>query len=213
MTFLWPKALWLLFLMPAALAAYILLLRRKSRAAVQYTNLAMVKAAAGRAQRIRRHVPPALFLAALAMMLVALARPAAVVTLPSQHNIVILALDVSGSMKANDVLPTRLAAAQAAAKAFIKDTPRATHVGLVSFAGSAALVQPPTGSREALYAAIDNLQLDYSTAVGSGILASLKAIFPDQDFGPGTACPHPRRSASRRRSPRRRSPPAPIRGR
>jgi Ca-activated chloride channel family protein len=97
---------------------------------------------------------------------------------------VILAVDVSGSMKADDVKPTRLAAAQAAAKAFVKDMPRSTRIGLVSFAASAAIVQPPTSSRADLNAAIDQLQLDYSTAVGSGILASLKAIFPGQDFGP-----------------------------
>src|SRR5919198_3973704 len=186
MTFLWPKALWLLLLLPAAVAAYLVLLRRKNKAAVAYTNLAMVRSAMGRGQRIRRHVPAVLFLAALAAMLVALARPAAVVTLPTQQETVILAVDVSGSMKADDVKPTRLAAAQAAAKAFVKDMPRSTRIGIVSFAGSAAIVQPPTASRDDLYAAIDQLQLDYSTAVGSGILASLKAIFPAQDFGPWT---------------------------
>jgi len=182
MTFLWPSALWLLLLLPAAVAAYIFLLRRKSKAAVVYPNLAFVKAAMGGQQRWRRHLPPALFLASLAAMLVALARPAAVVTLPAQHETVILAIDVSGSMKADDVKPTRLAAAQAAAKAFIRDMPRSTHIGLVSFAASAAIVQPPTTKRDDLNAAIDHLQLDFSTAVGSGILASLKAIFPDQDF-------------------------------
>jgi Ca-activated chloride channel family protein len=127
-------------------------------------------------------VPPALFLASFAAMLVALARPAAVVTLPAQHETVILAVDISGSMKADDVKPTRLAAAQAAAKAFVKDMPRSTRIGLVAFAGSAAIVQAPTTKRDDLHAAIDQLQVDYSTAVGSGILASLKAIFPDQEF-------------------------------
>jgi Ca-activated chloride channel family protein len=191
MTFLWPKALWLLLLLPAAAAAYVLILRRHNQAALHYTNLAMVKAAIGGTQRIRRHVPAALFLAALAAMLVALAHPAAVVTLPTQHDTVILAIDVSGSMRADDVKPTRLAAAQAAAKAFVKDTPRSTRIGIVAFAGSAAIVQPPTSKRDAVYAAIEQLQLDYSTAVGSGILASLKAIFPEQEFGPwgGNASP------------------------
>ncbi len=191
MTFLWPNALWLLLLLPAAVAAYILILRRQNKAALHYTNLAMVKAAIGGTQRIRRHIPAALFLAALAAMLVALARPAAVVTLPTQHDTVILAIDVSGSMRADDVKPTRLAAAQAAAKAFVKDTPRSTRIGVVAFAGSAALVQPPTTKRDDVHAAIEKLQLDYSTAVGSGILASLKAIFPDQEFGPwsGEALP------------------------
>jgi Ca-activated chloride channel family protein len=127
-------------------------------------------------------VPPAIFLASFVFMLLALARPAAVMTLPSQHETVILAMDVSGSMRANDVQPTRLAAAQAAARAFLKDTPKTTRVGVVAFAGSAALVQAPTHNRDDIHAAIDALQLQNATAVGSGILVSLKAIFPDQDF-------------------------------
>src|SRR5207302_9397005 len=103
----------------------------------------------------RRHLPPALLLAGFVIMLLALARPAAVVTLPSQHETVILAIDVSGSMRADDVKPTRLAAAQAAARAFIKDTPGTTRIGRVSFAGSAALVQAPTHNREDVLAAIE----------------------------------------------------------
>lgn len=182
MNFLWPQALWLLLLLPAALAAYVLVLRRKSNATLQYTNLLVMKAAIGRGPRIRRHIPAALFLAALACMLLAVARPAAVVTLPTQHETVILAIDVSGSMRADDVKPTRLAAAQTAAKAFIKETPRSARIGIVAFAGSAALVQAPTTKREDLHAALDQLQLDLATAVGSGILASLKAIFPNQAF-------------------------------
>ena len=186
MTFIWPDALWLLALVPLAVTLYLAILRRKRKAALVYTNLALVKAAMGGGQRWRRHAPAVLFLAALASMLVALARPAAVVRLPSQHETVILAIDVSGSMRADDVKPTRLAAAQAAAKAFVKEVPRSTRIGLVSFAGAAAIVQAPTDNRAALNAAIDQLQLDFSTAVGSGILASLKAVFPDQDFGPWT---------------------------
>ena len=205
MTFLWPNALWLLLLLPAAVALYILILRRKRKAALHYPNLAMVKAAMGRPQRIRRHIPAALFLGALAAMLVALARPAAVVTLPSQHETVVLAIDISGSMRADDVKPTRLAAAQAAARTFIKDMPRSTRVGLVAFAGSAAIVQAPTTKRDDLYAAIDSLQPDYATAVGSGILASLKAIFPDQDFGPGTGDGAPVALGEEKKAP-----PAPV---
>ena len=203
MSFLWPKALWLLLLLPAAVAAYVAVLRRKNPAALHYASLALVKTAIGRGQSIRRHVPAALFLAALGCMLVALARPAAVVTLPNQHETVILAIDVSASMRAQDVKPNRLAAAQAAAKAFVKRTPRSTRTGIVTFAGSAGLVQAPTTSREELYAALDKLELDFATAIGSGILASLKAIFPEQQFPlwpeaegaalgePGTPAPQP----------------------
>jgi Ca-activated chloride channel homolog len=180
MKFLWPDALWLLALLPLLVGLYLALLRRK-KAALAYSDFGLLRAALGR-QSVRRHVPPALFLAAFALMIVALARPAAVVTLPSQHETVILAMDVSGSMRADDVKPTRLAAAQAAARAFIKDTPKSMRIGLVSFAGSAALVQAPTQNRSDVLAAIEQLQLQNATAVGSGILASLKAIFPDQDF-------------------------------
>src|SRR2546423_5113619 len=182
MTFLWPNALWLLLLLPLAVAGYVYILRRKKKTALRYPTRARVKGAPGDAQKMRRHIPAALFLAAFAAMLVALARPAAIVTLPSQHETVILAIDVSGSMRADDVKPTRLAAAQAAARAFINDTPRTTRIGLVAFAGSAALVQAPTSNREDLFAAIEQLQLQHATAVGSGILASLKAIFPEQEF-------------------------------
>jgi Ca-activated chloride channel family protein len=181
-TFLWPSALWFLAGLPLLVALYLWLLRRKKQAAIAFPNLALVKAALGPRQSMRRHLPPALFLSALALMILALARPATEMTLPSQHETVILAMDVSGSMRADDVKPTRLAAAQTAARAFIRDTPKSTRIGLVSFAGSAALVQPPTANRDELTAAIEQLQLQHATAVGSGILVSLKALFPDQDF-------------------------------
>lgn len=182
MTFLWPEMLWLLAVVPAAVGLYVWVLNKKKKAALRYASLGMVKSAMGAGRMFRRHIPPLLFLAALAGMLAAVARPAAVVTLPSQHETVILAMDVSGSMEADDVKPTRLDAAQAAARAFIEDTPQSTRIGVVAFAGSAALVQAPTHDRGQALAAIDQLQLQHATAIGSGILASLKAIFPDQDF-------------------------------
>ena len=185
MSFLWPQALWLLAVLPFLIAGYVWSLRRKKQFALRYSNLSLVREAMGRTSA-KRHVPPALFLAALALMLLAGARPAAVVTLPSQHETVILAIDVSGSMRASDVAPTRLAAAQAAAKAFIAETPRSTRVGIVAFAGSASIVQPPTSDRSALFAALEAFQLQHATAIGSGILVSLKAIFPELEFDPFT---------------------------
>jgi len=181
MTFLWPEMLWFFGVVPLLVAAYVMVLRRKSQLAVRYASLSILKAALP-GRNLRRHVPPLLFLLAIVGMLLAVARPAAVVQLPSQHDMVILAVDVSGSMRADDVKPTRLAAAQAAARAFVKDTPRTTRIGIVAFAGSAALVQAPTGDRDSVIAAIDGLQLQNATAVGAGILVSLKAIFPEQDF-------------------------------
>jgi Ca-activated chloride channel family protein len=182
MTFLWPDLLWTLALVPGLVFLYVWLLRRRKKAALRYASLTMVKEAIGAGQTIRRHVPPVLFLLALVTMIVAMARPAAVVTLPSQHETVILAIDVSGSMRASDVQPSRLAAAQAAAKAFVAEQPRHTRIGVVSFAGTAAVVQAPTLNREDVVAAIDRFQLQRGTAVGSGMLMSLKTIFPDVEF-------------------------------
>jgi Ca-activated chloride channel family protein len=182
MTFLWPEMLLLLLMVPLLLGLYLWLLRRKKKAAVRYASLAMVREAMGPAQRMRRHVPPLLFLLSIIAMLLAVARPAAVITLPSMNETVILAIDVSGSMRANDVLPNRLAAAQAAARAFIEDQPQSTRIGVVSFAGTASLVQAPTRTKEDLLAAIDRFQLQRGTAVGSGILVSLKALIPEVEF-------------------------------
>jgi Ca-activated chloride channel homolog len=198
MTFLWPEMLWLLAAVPALVALYILILRRKRKLAVRYASLSLVKdALAG--QSFRRHVPPLLFLGAITAMLVAVARPAAVITLPSQHETVILAIDVSGSMKATDVEPSRLGAAQAAAKTFIAEQPRTTRVGVVSFAGTAALVQPPTRNRDELVSAVERLQLQRATAVGSGLLVSLQALFPDMELD--LAGENPRPGAARGRTP------------
>jgi Ca-activated chloride channel family protein len=182
MTFLWPDLLWLLLAVPALVAAYVLLLTRKKKAAVRYASLNLVKEALGAGQKLRRHLPPLLMLLALIVMIAAVARPAAVLTLPSQHETVILAMDISGSMRASDVEPSRIAAAQAAARAFVAEQPRHTRIGVVTFAGTAAVAQAPTPNREDLLAAIDRFQLQRATAIGSGILVSLKAIFPDADF-------------------------------
>ena len=179
MKFLWPESLWLLALVPAMVAWYLILLKRRKKMALRYASLSLVKEAMGARHSVRRHVPPLLLLVALATMLVAVARPVAVVTLPSQHETIILAMDVSGSMRATDVQPNRLVAAQAAAKAFVAEQPRTTRIGVVSFAGTAALVQPPTRTREDILAAIDRFQLQRGTAIGSGIIVSLATLFPD----------------------------------
>jgi Ca-activated chloride channel family protein len=179
MKFLWPEMLWLLLLVPALVAGYFYLLRRKQQAALKYASLSMVKEAMGARQRFRRHMPPLLLLLALIAMLVAVARPTAVITLPSQHQTIILAMDVSGSMRAVDVPPNRLSAAQAAAKAFVAEQPSNVRIGVVSFAGTAAVVQMPTHNREDIIGAIDRFQLQRATAIGSGIIVALATIFPD----------------------------------
>ncbi len=182
MTFIWPSLLWLLLVVPALIGLYILMLRRKKRANVRYASLAIVKDAMGRGPGFRRHVPPILFLMALTVMIAAVARPAAVVTLPSERSVVLLVMDVSGSMRAEDVQPTRMVAAQNAAKQFITDQPKETRIGIVAFAATALLVQTPTDNREDLNAAIDRFTAQRGTAIGSGILVGLQTLFPGENF-------------------------------
>ena len=192
MTFLWPQFLWLMLALPLLVGLYLWLLRRKKKLALRYASLSIVKEALGTGMTWRRHVPPALFLLAIAAMLFAASRPFAVITLPSTQETIILAMDVSGSMRATDVKPNRLVASQNAAKAFLAELPRNIKVGIVAFAGSAQVVQPPTLSREDLVAAIDKFQMQRATAIGSAIVVSLAELFPDDGidlsaitYGPG----------------------------
>jgi Ca-activated chloride channel family protein len=178
-TFLWPEALWLLAVVPLLALAYLALLARGRRAAVRYANLSLVREAMAATPAWKRHLPPLLFLVSIALMIAAVARPAALVTLPSQHQTIILAMDVSGSMRATDVQPNRLAAAQSAAKAFVDEVPDEVRLGVVSFAATASVVQAPTHNREDVHAAIDRFQLQRGTAIGSGILVSLATLVPD----------------------------------
>ena len=179
MVFLWPTLLWLLLAVPLLVLLYVWLLRRRTRAALNYPSLGLVRAALGPGQRLRRHIPPALFLLALVALLLAAARPLAVITLPSEQQTIMLAMDVSGSMRATDVQPDRITAAQNAAKAFIAELPRHVRVGIVAFAGSAQLAQLPTQSHEDLAKAIDSFQLQRGTATGNGIMLALATLFPD----------------------------------
>jgi Ca-activated chloride channel family protein len=190
-TFLWPEMLWLWLAVPVIIAAYLLLLRRKRKLALRYASLSVVQHGMGAARSLRRHIPPLVFLLALISMIIAVARPAAIVTLPYQYETVILAIDASGSMRAADVSPTRIAAAQVAARSFVVDQPRSTRLAVVSFAATASVVQPPTLNREDILAALDRIQLQRGTAIGSGILVSLKIIFPDLEFDLRSSNPRP----------------------
>ena len=186
MSFLWPEMLWLYLALPLLVAMYFYALSRKKKLALRYASLTLVKEAMGAGQKFRRHIPPLLFLLALAVMIGAIARPQAVVTLPSQHETVILAMDVSGSMRATDVEPNRLVAAQNAAKAFIGEQPENVRIGIVAFAGTATVAQAPTRNRDDLVAAIDRFQLQRATAIGSAIIVSLATIFPDAGYDVAT---------------------------
>ncbi len=179
MSFIGPHLLWLLLLLPALVLLYRWLLARKRKSTVRLASVAVAKLALGAGPGWRRHVPPLLMLAALALLLVAVARPTATITLPLSERTIMLAMDVSGSMRAEDVKPNRLVASQEAAKAFVTNLPREVRVGVVSFAGTAAVVQAPTTSRDDVLQAIDRFQLQRGTATGSGIILSLATLFPD----------------------------------
>ncbi len=184
MHFLWPQYLWLLLALPLLPAAYIWLLRRRNKAALRYSNLGIIRAAAA-GSHWRRHVPPALLLLACAGLLLAAARPVAQVPLPWARSSIMLAMDVSLSMRVSDVKPTRLAAAQEAAKLFLRDLPKDIEVGLVTFASSSEVAQRATLDRAALVAAIDAFQMQRGTAVGSSIVRCLAELFPDQGIDVG----------------------------
>jgi len=179
-TFLWPQLLWLLLALPLLVLLYVWLLRRRKQAALRFASLSIVREAMGKGPGWRRHVPPVLLLLAIGLMLLASARPMATIVLPSTQQTIILAMDVSGSMRAEDVQPNRLVASQNAAKAFLAELPRHVKVGIVAFAGSAQVVQPVTLSREDLNTAIDKFQMQRATAIGSAIVVALSELFPGQ---------------------------------
>lgn len=181
MIFIWSWMLPILIVIPLLVAYYIWVQRRRSKYAIRYSSLSLVKDALDKSSAWRRHIPPALFLLGITAMLLALARPFSVVTLPKQEGTVILTLDVSGSMRANDLKPSRIDAAKAAARAFVEKQDATTRIGVVAFSGTASLVQVPTTDKDLALAAIDRLFLQRSTAIGSGILVSLDAIFETPD--------------------------------
>lgn len=178
MTFQWPFMLPLLVLVPLLLAGYIVMQRRRRRFALRYASVSLLREAVGPGPGFRRHVPPALFLASVAVMIFALARPQAEVEVPSFDGTVVLAIDVSGSMTATDLTPDRLEAAKAAARDFVNQQPGDVRIGVVAFSGFAALVQAPTTDRGLVLSAIDILQPQRSTAIGEGLLTAMRAIDP-----------------------------------
>src|SRR5262249_8161305 len=153
---------------------------RSRKMALRYANLSLGGGRpAGTGARIRRHIPAVLLLAGLAAMLFAVSRPQAPVTVPARQETVILAMDVSGSMRATDLKPNRLAAAQTAAKEFVARQPRHVRIGVVAVAGAAAVVQSPTDNREDIVQAIDRFQLQRGSAIGSGLLMALATLLPN----------------------------------
>jgi Ca-activated chloride channel family protein len=179
MHFVWPEALWTLLILPLLWAVYVWMIKRQRAQALRFPSLMLLRPAL-QGQRVwRRHAPPLLMWLALTCTLLALARPVARVALPSDYMTLVMALDVSRSMLAQDVPPSRIEAAKDAAKAFIRELPAQVRVGIVSFAGSAQLAQQVTDQRDDLLAAIDRFELQRGTATGSGLLLALATLMPD----------------------------------
>ncbi|PXY19002.1 VWA domain-containing protein [Prauserella muralis] len=180
MTFLSPGRLWLLLAVAALLVAYLVLQRRRSRYAMRFTNLPLLERVSAARPGWRRHVPAGLFLAMLGLLVVGFARPADEVQVPRERATVLVAVDVSLSMRATDVQPDRLAAARDAAAEFVGTLPEEFNVGLVAFAGNATVVVPPVTDRDALLAGLDRLSIGNTgtagTAIGEAIAASLEAV-------------------------------------
>ena len=187
MSWIWPGFLALLVLIPALIAGYIGVLRRRRRFVVRYSSLALVREAVPRRSNLRRHLPFALFLAALATLIIALMRPVAIVATPTNQTTIILAIDVSRSMCSTDIKPNRLLAAESAAISFIQSQKPGTRIGIVAFSGFAELIQVPTTDSELLQSAIESLMTGRRTAIGSGLLKSIDAIAEiDPNVAPST---------------------------
>jgi Ca-activated chloride channel family protein len=176
MDFLWSSLLALLVVVPAMIGIYIWSQRRRRRSGVRYSSLSLVHDAMPGSSRLRRHLPFVLFVAALAALVVGMARPVVILAVPSNQTTIILTIDVSGSMCSSDIPPSRLEAAEAAAAAFIKTQSSSTQIGIVAFSGYAQVVQTPTNDQAALLAALQSLATGRRTGIGDGILASIDAI-------------------------------------
>jgi Ca-activated chloride channel family protein len=176
MTFLSPGRLGLLALVPLLILAYVLLQRRRKKYVVRFTNLALLAQVAPKHPGWRRHVAAGLFLAMITIMVVGFAQPASTVKVPRDRATIMVAIDVSLSMEATDVAPSRVEAAKSAAKKFIQDLPSRFNVGVVSFAGNASVIAPPSADRESAITSIDQLQLDRRTAIGEAVFTCLQAI-------------------------------------
>ena len=201
MTFASPELLIALALVPIAIGLYLLIQRRRTRYAVRFTNVDLLANIAPKRPTWRRHLPPILYLAALAALAVALARPAMVVAVPKEQATVVLAIDVSRSMQATDVSPTRLAAAVSAAGTFIDQMPPKFKVGLVAFSTGARLVVSPTEDHEKVKDALANLRADGGTALGDAIAMSVQAGLGANSSATPTPTPSPEASPDPNASP------------
>lgn len=175
MSFIWPVMLVLLLLIPLFVVLYTRQQQRRQRLLATYGNFGLMQSG-GQSIGRRRHLPPLLFLLALTTLIIAVARPQMELSLPRVEGTVILAFDVSGSMAADDLQPTRMEAAKAAARDFVANQPRSVLIGVVAFSESGFSVQPPTTDQAAILAALDRLAPTRGTSLGNGILMALNAL-------------------------------------
>ncbi len=183
MTFEWPFALVLLVFVPVIAFAYIAMQRRRSQYALRYASVSLVAQAVGKGPGIKRHIPPALYLLAVTALIIGIARPQATIPVPQDTGTVVLVIDVSGSMFAQDVDPNRMEATKRAARDFVENQPGGVKIGVVSFSDFAALVAPPTTERKQVLEAISRLRPQRGTNIGAGLQVALDAIYEDQSDG------------------------------
>ncbi|MET8049063.1 VWA domain-containing protein [Streptosporangium sp. NPDC005286] len=176
MSFSWPWALLAVLIIPLIFAIREWARRRRRRAAVRVTSIALVRSALPGRTRWTRKIPAALFIAGLALLVVGAARPQASVPVPQTSATILLAFDTSGSMCSTDVDPNRIIAAKKAAADFIESQRGGPRIGLVTFAGTAGLLVPPTDDTDSLIEALDGLTVSRGTAIGQAMLTSIDAI-------------------------------------
>ncbi|MEV4379792.1 VWA domain-containing protein [Streptosporangium sp. NPDC049644] len=176
MSFSWPWAMLSILVIPLIFAIREWARRRRRRAAVRVTSIALVRSALPGRTRWTRKIPAALFVAGLALLAVGAARPQASVPVPQTSATILLAFDTSGSMCSTDVDPNRITAARKAAAEFIESQRGGPRIGLVTFAGTAGLLVPPTDDTDSLIEALDGLTVSRGTAIGQAVLTSIDAI-------------------------------------
>jgi Ca-activated chloride channel family protein len=187
MTFEWPLLLWSLALVPILLLLYVLAQRRRRMYALRFTNLALLRDVVGRRPGLRRHIPPLFFLLGVGALLFSLARPSAVIAVPRDQADVMLVVDTSGSMTANDLRPSRMEAARQAAEKFVQALPPNTRVGLVEFSSRARVASPLTRDRAVVLSSIKTLDAEGGTAIGDGLAMALDVLRREATEGTATA--------------------------
>lgn len=190
MSFFWPSMLVFLILIPLLVGGYFLMQRRRQRAVEKFGSLGWAQADQP-GMRMRRHIPALIFLLSLTILILSLARPKAPMSLPRVEGTVILVFDVSGSMAADDLNPTRMEAAKAAASEFVKRQPPGVQVGVVAFSDGGLTVQVPTNDQEAILKAISRLAPQRGTSLAGGIFAALDLVSGAGGEAPLTPVPSP----------------------